>query len=326
MSDKLLSIVLPTYNRAAFLPGTIGAFHEQVERHSDKVSFLVCDNASTDDSKEILKGLHDKWPCIEYKCFKEHVDVGHSITRANNTATGEYILMWGDDDVPAPFFLDAVFEEIEKHQHPQFIHYNRIFGFGGGYNINAINGLKVLNTQIDVRSHTYGSISEFLFDHALDITFLSSIIFKREIWERNIKLNTESHYGYEFLGRVLYGLKDDILYIPYPLCIQRKPFDRPWMNKSPYYRFIGIPNMYKDFEKWGMITSWKELWMKQGNGKRDFLSIMAQTSVYKKEYRPLISKLLESQFSFVRKLITIAFVYLLPGCFYKFIRKRIFKT
>lgn len=33
MSNKLLSIVLPTYNRVAFLPSTIEAFREQVERN-----------------------------------------------------------------------------------------------------------------------------------------------------------------------------------------------------------------------------------------------------------------------------------------------------
>lgn len=39
MERKILSIVLPTYNRAKFLPRTLGAFQEQMERNRDKVSF-----------------------------------------------------------------------------------------------------------------------------------------------------------------------------------------------------------------------------------------------------------------------------------------------
>lgn len=128
MERKILSIVLPTYNRAKFLPRTLSAFQEQMERNRDKVSFLVCDNASTDGSEEILKTINKKWPYFEYKIFEEHVDVGYSIARANSTATGEYILMWGDDDLPAPYFLDTVLDYIEKYNHPTLIHYNRLWG------------------------------------------------------------------------------------------------------------------------------------------------------------------------------------------------------
>jgi len=138
-------------------------------------------------------------------------------------------------------------------------------------------------------------------------------------------LDTTKHFGYEFLGKILHGFVGDIIYIQYPLCIQRKPFNRPWMNKSPYYRFIGIPNMYSDFEKWGLVDSWKSLWMKRGNSTRDFLSIMAQTSIFKKEYRPLFRKLLDSQFSLSRKFLTFCFVYIVPAFIYKNIRKQYFK-
>lgn len=323
MERKILSIVLPTYNRAKFLPRTLSAFQEQMERNRDKVSFLVCDNASTDGSEEILKTINKKWPYFEYKIFEEHVDVGYSIARANSTATGEYILMWGDDDLPAPYFLDTVLDYIEKYNHPALIHYNRLWGYDN--NVKRINKLAVLDRNIGDEVLVYNSMNGFLQDHVLDITFLSAIIFKSECWFKNIHLDTTKHFGYEFLGKILHGFVGDIIYIQYPLCIQRKPFNRPWMNKSPYYRFIGIPNMYSDFEKWGLVDSWKSLWMKRGNSTRDFLSIMAQTSIFKKEYRPLFRKLLDSQFSLSRKFLTFCFVYIVPAFIYKNIRKQYFK-
>lgn len=323
MEQKVLSIVLPTYNRANFLPVTLAAFQEQMERNQNKVSFLVCDNASTDGSDEVLKEIHERWPYFEYKVFKEHVDVGYSIARANGTAAGEYILMWGDDDLPAPYFLDTILDCIERYHHPSFIHYNRLWGYDN--NVERINKLAVLDKNVGDGIVVYQAMNSFLQDHVLDITFLSAIIFKRECWTKNVELDTTKHFGYEFLGKILHDFVGDIIYIQYPLCIQRKPYNRPWMNKSPYYRFIGIPNMYRDFEKWGLVDSWKNLWMKQGNSTRDFLSIMAQTSIFKKEYRHLIGKLLESQFSFLRKLLTLSFVYLLPAFVYKTIRKQYFK-
>lgn len=322
-SRKLLSIVLPTYNRAKFLPITLAAFQEQLERNQEQVSFLVCDNASNDGSDSVLRKIHQKWPYFEYKIFEEHVDVGYSITRANNAADGEYILMWGDDDLPAPYFLDIIISNITKYKHPDFIHYNRLWGYD--HNIEKINKLSVLNKDIGDGVVVYNNMNDFLQKYILDITFLSSIIFKRDSWGKNTQLDTKQHFGYEFLGKILHGFSGKIIYIQYPLCIQRKPYNRPWMNKSPYYRFVGIPNMYRDFEKWGLIGSWKELWMKKGNATRDFLSIMAQTSIFKKEYKPIVKQLLKSQFTIGRKLLTICFVYLLPSFIYKAIRKSYFK-
>lgn len=67
MGRKILSIVLPTYNRAKFLPRTLSAFQEQMERNRDKVSFLVCDNASTDGSEEILKTINKNGHILSIK-------------------------------------------------------------------------------------------------------------------------------------------------------------------------------------------------------------------------------------------------------------------
>ena len=97
------------------------------------------------------------------------------------------------------------------------------------------------------------------------------------------------------------------------------------MNKSPYYRFIGIPNMYEDFEKWGLIDSAKDLWMSKGNTTREFLSIMSQTSVYKKEYRPIFRQMIKHQYSFSRKALTFFFIFMSPSWLYKMARKKVFR-
>ena len=46
--------------------------------------------------------------------FAEHVDVGYSISRANDLANGKYILMWGDDDIPAPYLLDSFIKDSKR--------------------------------------------------------------------------------------------------------------------------------------------------------------------------------------------------------------------
>ena len=58
-SDKILSIIIPTYNRAEMLLYTLSFFKEQILRNQDKVELIVCDNASTDCTKETLFQYHN---------------------------------------------------------------------------------------------------------------------------------------------------------------------------------------------------------------------------------------------------------------------------
>ncbi len=319
---KKLSIVLPTYNRKEYLEQTLEAFAGQMSMYQDEVSFIVCNNASTDGTDSFLAGVQKKYPFYEYINFTEHVAVGYSLSRAIEQAKGEYVLMWGDDDLPAPFMLSILLSELKGKKDVCLIHFNRLVGYDN--KVATINKVSVLQNNLSWATLEYKDMNSFLNKYVLDLTFMSSFVFKKTMWGN---VDTGFHYGYEFLGKILHGYKPEnkLLYLQYPLCIQRKPFNRPWMNKSPYYRFIGIPNMYSDFEKWGLIDSAKELWMRQGNTTRDFLSIMSQTSVYKKEYRPLFKQIVKHQYSFTRKFLTFFFVFISPAWLYKFIRKRTFR-
>ena len=319
---KKLSIVLPTFNRKDYLAQTLDAFSEQMRQYQNEVSFIVCNNASTDGTDSLLEAVHAKYPFYEYVNFTEHVSVGYSLSRAIEQARDEYVLMWGDDDMPAPFMLSVLLSTLNENQNIGILHFNRLVGYDN--KVATINKISVVQNDLGWAPLEYKDMNSFLNKYVIDLTFMSSFVFKKSMWGN---ADTSSHYGYEFLGKILheYNADDKILYIQYPLCIQRKPYNRPWMNKSPYYRFVGIPNLYADFEKWGLIDSAHDLWMNRGNTRKEFLSIMSQTSVFKKEYRPLFKVMIKSQYSFTRKALTFFFVFISPSWLYKFIRRKVFK-
>lgn len=319
---KKLSIVLPTYNRKDYLAQTLDAFSEQMRQYQNDVSFIVCNNASTDGTDSMLADIQAKYPFYEYVNFTEHVSVGYSLSRAIEQARDEYVLMWGDDDMPAPFMLSILLSTLNDYQNIGILHFNRLVGYDN--QVTTINKISVVQNDLGWAPLEYKDMNSFLSKYVIDLTFMSSFVFKKSMWGG---VKTDTHYGYEFLGKILheYNNNNKLIYLQYPLCIQRKPYNRPWMNKSPYYRFIGIPNMYADFEKWGLIESAKDLWMKKGNTTREFLSIMSQTSIFKSEYRPLYKEMVKSQYSFARKALTFFFVFISPAWLYKLIRKRVFK-
>ena len=246
----------------------------------------------------------------------------HARNVANDMAAGEYVLMWGDDDWPFPFFVDCILDSIKRNPNVDLIHYNRLAGRG---NNGGLKGLFVQNTTISQGAEEELTVKECIDSHILDMTFLTTNVFRREIWMHNKNVDCSDHYGYEFMGHMLHGMDKSLaLYIDYPLCIQRKPETRSWMSMSPKYRFIGIPNMYKDFEKWGLVDDADDLWMRQGNRKKEFIFIISQASLYKNENRPLFKEIISHQHSLWRKIVAFFFVFLCPSHLYRFFRKLIY--
>ena len=302
---------------------TLRLFESQVKRNAGEVRFIISNNASDDGTAEMLDELHDKTPFFDYKDFKDHVDVGVSIARTCDLAESEYVLMWGDDDYPFPYTVDIILDTIKLHPEAALIHYNRLHGRDAGF---GMKDLSMQQTVIRDGLEHIITVKECIDKYILDMSFLTTNVFKHSYWINNKDLDCSLHYGYEFLGRMLHGMENEkAVYIEFPLCIQRLPATRSWMKRSPLFRFIGIPNMYKDFQKWGLCNDAKSLWMRQGNTKHQFLAVMSQASLYKSDYKPLFKEICTHQYTYGRKIVSFFFIYLCPSFFYKCIRKIIYK-
>lgn len=99
MSDKqyLLSICIPTFNRAKYLDVNLRLLSEQID--INKVQIVVSDNFSSDNTKEIV----DKYTNLNIKYFKQKENVGfiNNFEILPDIADGEYIWFMGDDDIIA---------------------------------------------------------------------------------------------------------------------------------------------------------------------------------------------------------------------------------
>ena len=318
----LLTIVLPTYNRKSYLAQTLALFEPQVRRNAEEVTFIISNNASDDGTAGFLEEMYSKYPFFEYRNFTDHVDVGVSISRTCDLAETEYVLMWGDDDYPFPYTVDVILDTIKSHPDVSLIHYNRLHGKDAGIGMRE---LSMQQTIIGNGKENRLSVKECIDKYILDMSFLTTNVFKRSYWVNNKELDCSLHYGYEFLGKILYGMeKDYAVYIEFPLCLQRLPITRSWMQRSPLFRFIGIPNMYRDFQQWGLTDDAKSLWMRQGNTISQFIAVLSQTSMYKSVYRPLFKEICSHQYTIGRKIVAFFFIYLCPGSLSKMIRRMMY--
>ena len=65
--EKILSIAIPTLNRAKYLEFTLESFITQVQEHSNEVEIVICSNACDDNTSEIVHKFTQQYNFIRYK-------------------------------------------------------------------------------------------------------------------------------------------------------------------------------------------------------------------------------------------------------------------
>ncbi|TGD82995.1 glycosyltransferase [Hymenobacter wooponensis] len=89
-----VSIIIPTYNRAAFLKEAVESILSQ---DFQDFNIVITDNASSDNTKETVLGF--KSDKIIYHRNDENLGVVNNHNKALELADGEYIAIFSDDDL-----------------------------------------------------------------------------------------------------------------------------------------------------------------------------------------------------------------------------------
>ena len=101
-----LSVVLPNYNHARYLPRALDALLSQ-ELPADEI--IVVDDCSTDASQEIVSRYETRYPSIRLVANEKNAGVIPTLSRGLSEARGVYIYFGAADDFVMPgFFATAV--------------------------------------------------------------------------------------------------------------------------------------------------------------------------------------------------------------------------
>lgn len=186
-STPLLSICIPTYNRAIYLDLCLSCIFSQLQNDS-RVEVIVCDNASTDATPQVIARYASRYPSL--KSFRNSTNIGgdRNIYLVAQLARGKFIKWQGDDDYfvedSIPFLLDVI------HDHMQC-------------------GIIYLNVHNhDGQVYTAEGAPAYLRTSGIMCTFISGIILRREDFEQiekpfryiDLSLN-QAYMQYEILTR-----------------------------------------------------------------------------------------------------------------------------
>ncbi len=251
----LLSICIPTYNRYEYLISNLEILMPQVAKFADKIEVLINDNASTDSTTEILSKVasEKKW-LINLKTLRNNVGLHDNFVDVISRASGNYIYLMGDDDLLSPNFIEILLPKIAQNEY-SIIHFNRISGNGECTN-NFLHDRQFNGSLCEELS-----IEDFIKRVMSAPNFISSVIFKKEIWDNGEIYDCEDKYfGYEFLAREFWGAlktNSSCLYYYMPLVIMRNP-ERTWARFGFLYMMVGMYNIFNDLDK--KIPGVKEIW------------------------------------------------------------------
>lgn len=124
MPQPLLSICIPTYNRAELLYSCLAVLAPQVKKLKGKVELVVSDNCSIDETAEVVK-IAQHWGPIRYHRNPENVGAaGNLLVCAYELARGEFAWIIGDDDIIRPGGLERVINVLEKYPEIDFVFVN----------------------------------------------------------------------------------------------------------------------------------------------------------------------------------------------------------
>ncbi|MFA5171891.1 MAG: glycosyltransferase family 2 protein [Sulfuriferula sp.] len=108
----ILSICIPTLNRGALLEVMLDNLARVAPAYLDKIEIVIADNASTDDTPEIVR--RSTLP-ITYGRQESTVGFARNVLFATaNLASGEFVWVIGDDDLILPGGIERVLESIGK--------------------------------------------------------------------------------------------------------------------------------------------------------------------------------------------------------------------
>jgi len=164
MKKPLLSICIPTYNRAAYIAKSLTAIINQV-RSDDSVEIIVADNHSQDNTESIVREFVEKNPYIIYVRREQNLGAARNFLGLMHQASGEYILLLGDDDILSKNAISILLKRLyEKH-----------------YGVLYIES-RAVEKKVPLFEE-YKDQTDFIKAISYYYTFMSSFVFRKDIVE-----------------------------------------------------------------------------------------------------------------------------------------------
>lgn len=112
---KLLSLCVPTYNRAACLRRLLDNLVPQILELEQRAEICISDNASSDGTRDVVGDFQRRYPgLVRYRANPENLGFDKNVFAVVTMAEGEFVWTFSDDDLIAPHGVRQVVRVINE--------------------------------------------------------------------------------------------------------------------------------------------------------------------------------------------------------------------
>ncbi len=174
MKEKILTIGVPTYNRAIFLDKALGILLPQVQLYNSKIQVLISNNSSTDNTDDVIDKYKKKGYAFDYFRQPENLGPEGNFTYIYNSVKTKYLWLLSDDDILFPGAVSKIMSVLSTHD-IGVLYLNNVWS-----NDESLTGESFDNSRL--KFSVYHDSSKFIQRIHYWITFISAnIINKRSV-------------------------------------------------------------------------------------------------------------------------------------------------
>lgn len=257
-SEIILSIVIPTRNRAQYLKQMFDSICPQILAYGkNSFQIVIANNASEDNTEQVVEQIKDVYGItIEY--YRHIKNIGlQNLDFVASKAIGKYSLLSGDDDIYAPNFISTIMPFLDGEKEYSIIHWNRLEGDAECSNTRLYNPIYEKTIQ------SFDNPGDFLKTTLSATNFVSSLVYNTSCWKMVTNEDVPRDWdGYRTWGKILLGAakhNKQCLFLFFPLVIQRNP-SKEWASKWAFYAIYEISNIFESLDAFypGLLHAWKE--------------------------------------------------------------------
>ncbi len=254
----ILSICIPTYNRAYHLQRCLTTVSTAIADCKDSVEVCISDNGSTDCTQEVIKSFKNDFRLISHK-NKENLGVARNIVKSIEISSGEFIWLVGDDDLMPPNSICDVVKLIDANADVDFFYLNAYHLHINDLELCYKNGkfLDELNTLKKFSNYPRTSKLKFhqLISPKISFDFLGGMFlsaFRKSLWLRGLPqlndllLRDQRQFSsfdntFPHVKVWAYAFKDSDVYFssrPHIICLSGV---REWTSLYPLISSVRLP-------------------------------------------------------------------------------------
>ncbi|MFO5529625.1 MAG: glycosyltransferase family 2 protein [Cuspidothrix sp.] len=192
--NKLLTIAIPTYNRAEYLDKQLGWLAEAIKGYESDCEILVSDNCSTDHTQSIISKWQNILKNTTFKSNKNSENIGlmRNIMYCLNAATTQYVWAIGDDDPIQERAVAYVISKIKNINDLSLLFLN----FSGRNQITgeAVHPPKIVgNRWFDADTEDGEGDGKAIFEYCFSksvgaVIFLTATVYRTDLVERALEI------------------------------------------------------------------------------------------------------------------------------------------